>query len=77
LHSSTRVMTLAQFCEFTKLAAKPFFPASYSNPDEPKVYTLYDSQVLPQDRWALHHLTDYVVSSITAGTIWLVERTNA
>lgn len=69
-------MTLAEFCTFTKLAAKPHFPASYDNTGEPKVYTLYDSQVLREDRWALHHLTDYVVSSIAAGTIWLVERTN-
>jgi hypothetical protein len=58
-------MTLAEFCTFTKVAAKPHKSGAL---------TMYDSQVLREDRWALHHLTDYVVSSIAAGTIWLVER---
>jgi hypothetical protein len=71
-------MTLAEFCEFTKLAAKPYFPPkSELDMLGTRVYTLYDSQVLREDRWALHHLTDYVVSSICAGTVWLVERPNA
>jgi hypothetical protein len=27
--------------------------------------------------WELYHLTDYVVSSITGGSIWLVKRKEA
>jgi hypothetical protein len=77
LHSSTRIMTLAEWQHMTKATVKPFY-TSDPEPDEPKIYTVPDySWLTGQWRWELFHLKDYLVSSISAGTIWLVERTNA
>lgn len=46
------------------------------NPSTGAVTTSGDpSRLSAQDRFELFHLTDYVVSSVTAGTVWLVQRT--
>lgn len=36
--------------------------------------SLADQHLSSSWRWELFHLTDYVVSSVTAGTIWLSPR---
>lgn len=68
-------MTLAEFCEKTNVYCKPYFPPKHELDSMGlHVCIIPDNQVLREDRWTLHHLTDYVVSSISAGTIWLVQR---
>lgn len=65
LHSNERIFSLAEWRFITNVYVKQHSPGVYCLPD----YSWPDSW-----RWELFHLKDYVVSSVSAGTIWLVER---
>lgn len=66
LRSDERIFTLAEWQHVTKVTLKYHPSGAVSLPDYSWLTNTW--------RWELHHLKDYVVSSITAGTIWLVER---
>jgi hypothetical protein len=57
-------MTLAEWAERSKYAPRKHASGAYHVP-----------QVEPEDsQRLLWHLTDYLVSSVTGGSIWLVPR---
>lgn len=64
LHSDTCLFSLAEWEHMTEHYIKHHDNGAVSLADT--VPTAW--------RWELFHLTDYVVSSITAGTIWLAAR---
>jgi hypothetical protein len=66
LRSDERLFTLAEWEHMTKFHPTLHSSGAYTLPDSPHINSTW--------RWELHHLKDYVVSSITAGTIWLVQR---
>jgi hypothetical protein len=66
LYSSERIFTLAEWQHMTKVVVTLHTSGAYTVPDY--------SWLTGQWRWELFHLKDYVVTSVTAGTIWLVER---
>lgn len=66
LLSSERLFTLKEWEHMTKFYAKQHESGAYVLPDSTHINNTW--------RWELFHLKDYVVSSITAGTIWLVSR---
>jgi hypothetical protein len=67
LRSNERIFDLAEWHLMTNIYVKQHPSGAVSLPDQ---------HLSDYWRWELFHLTDYVVSSVTAGTIWLVERDN-
>jgi hypothetical protein len=60
-------MTLAEWAE-----ANGTLPHEFNKPGYDKLMTVYDRQF--PDRPGLWRLSDYVVTSVTGGTIWLAPR---
>jgi hypothetical protein len=57
-------MTLNEFCEVNKIVSHP--------------HGEYGTRYIPDrqypNQWDLSHLSDFIVSSVVAGTIWLIKR---
>lgn len=66
LCSDTCLFSLAEWEHMTKFYVKHHDNGAVSLADSRHINSTW--------RWELFHLTDYVVSSVTAGTIWLVVR---
>jgi protease II len=62
-------MTLSEWAEQNNAVVRDWIKPTYD-----PMKTIIDRDY--PDRWGLFHLTDYVVTSVEAGTIWLAERKN-
>lgn len=74
-------MTLNAWIESTGIRVKDFIPtdANTGQASGPATgaKTLYQGDVYGlcgKSRWDLYHLDDYIVSSVSGGTLWLIPK---
>ena len=72
-------MTLNEWVSEFGMSAKPFIPTNnetgrISGPPTGAMLISDAWSFTGRSKWLLHHLSDYVVSSVTGGTIWLSPR---
>lgn len=74
-------MTLAEWAGETGLRVRPFAPTDahtgqVTGPETGAMLVSQDATwgLNGRLKYSLHHLSDYVVSSVTGGTIWLIPR---
>lgn len=72
-------MTLQEWSAEFGLSAVPFVPRNnetgqVSGPPTGAMLVSDAWSFTGRSKWLLYHLSDYVVSSVTGGTIWLIPR---